>query len=313
MKTILCDILGIEYPIVSGGMVWCSGWELASAVSNKGGLGLIGAGSMSSDILREHICKTRAATTKPFGVNLPLMSRNAEDNVQIIIEEKVSVVFSSAGNPSQYTQRLKENGTKVVHVVANVKFARKAQEAGVDAIVAEGFEAGGHNGKEETSTLVLVKQVVDSVNIPVIAAGGIVSGQQIAAMFCLGAVGVQIGSLFAVSNESSAHLNFKNAVFNSMEGDTKLFFRKLSPTRLLKGDFFSLVDEAESNGATKEQLLELIGIGRSRKGIFEGNLQDGELEIGQVASMLTEPKSVKRIFEELKSGYDLAKSKLRNL
>jgi enoyl-[acyl-carrier protein] reductase II len=310
MKTSLCDLLAVKYPIVSGGMIWCSGWELASAVSNEGGLGLIGAGSMSSEVLRLHIQRTKAATSRPFGVNLPLMSKDVESNINIVLEENVPVVFTSAGNPALYTSRLKAKGVKVVHVVANVKFALKAQEAGVDAVVAEGFEAGGHNGKEETSTLVLVKQIVDSVNIPVIAAGGIASGEQIAAMLCLGAKGVQIGSLFAVSEESSAHINFKNAVFNSKEGDTKLFFRKLSPTRLLKGDFFTLIEDAEGRGADKEELLALIGNGRSKQGIFEGDLHQGELEIGQVASMLGKLQSVKTIFENLKSEFNMA---LKNL
>ena len=311
MKTSLCDILAIRYPIIAGGMVWCSGWELASAVSNEGGLGLIGAGSMSCEVLRQHIKKTKAATDKPFGVNIPLMSAQAQNNIDIVIQEQIPIVFTSAGNPSLYTQRLKANNIKVVHVVANVKFALKAQQAGVDAIVAEGFEAGGHNGKEETSTLVLVQQIVNSVKVPVIAAGGIASGEQIAAMLCLGAQGVQIGSLFAVSEESSAHINFKNAVFNSMEGDTKLFLRKLSPTRLLKGDFFNLIEQAESRGASSEELLTLLGSGRSKRGIFEGDLQEGELEIGQVASMLSEQQSVKTIFSNLKMGFDFALAKLQ--
>ncbi|MDR1005261.1 MAG: DUF561 domain-containing protein [Bacteroidales bacterium] len=311
MKTSLCDILNIEYPIIAGGMVWCSGWELASAVSNEGGLGLIGAGSMSSAVLKEHIQKTKAATSRPFGVNLPLMSAEADNNIRIVMEESVPIVFTSAGNPSKYTKTLKEHGIKVVHVIANEKFALKAQDAGVDAVVAEGFEAGGHNGKEETTTLVLVKQIADKVSIPLIAAGGIASGEQIAAMFCLGAKGVQIGSLFAASNESSAHINFKNAVFAAMEGDTKLFFRKLSPTRLLKGDFFTKVEEAESRGASAEELLELIGIGRSRKGIFEGDLANGELEIGQAASLINKPLSVKEIFKNLLTEFDSAKKRLR--
>ncbi|MDR1724932.1 MAG: nitronate monooxygenase [Bacteroidales bacterium] len=322
MKTSLCDLLSIKYPIISGGMIWCSGWELASAVSNEGGLGLIGAGSMSPDILREHIKKTKIATQSSneknvFGVNLPLMNKDIENNIQVVIEEKVPVVFTSAGNPSIYTPKLKDAGIKVVHVISNEKFAIKAQEACVDAIVAEGFEAGGHNGKEETTTLVLVKQIVDKVDIPVIAAGGIASGEQIAATFCLGAKGVQIGTLFAISKESSAHINFKKAVLASKEGYTKLFFRKLSPTRLLNvvakdisQTFFSQVEEAENRGATKEELLNLIGVGRSKKGIFEGDLQNGELEIGQAASMLNEIQSVKQIFVELKAGFDRAIQKI---
>ncbi|MBO7225679.1 MAG: nitronate monooxygenase, partial [Bacteroidales bacterium] len=230
MNTRLTELFSIEFPIISGGMVWCSGWQLASEVSNQGGLGLLGAGSMTPEVLVEHIRKTKQATNKPFGVNIPLMNPMSGEHIEKVIEEKVPVVFTSAGNPALYTQRLKENGIKVVHVVANEKFALKAQAAGCDAIVAEGFEAGGHNGKEETSTLVLVQQIVRAVEIPVIAAGGIISGEQIYAMLSLGAEGVQIGSAFAISKESSAHENFKNAVVNSKEGDTMLFFRKLSPT-----------------------------------------------------------------------------------
>lgn len=309
----ICEILEIKTPIISGGMVWCSGWELASAVSNEGGLGLIGAGSMTPEILAQHIQKCRKATTNTFGVNIPLMNPNSPKHIDIVIQEKVPVVFTSAGNPSTYTQRLKQAGIKVVHVIANEKFARKAQEAGVDAVVAEGFEAGGHNGKEETTTLVLVDQIVKALDIPVIAAGGIASGEQWLAMNALGAEGVQIGSLFACSKESSAHENFKKAVIDAREGDTLLFFRKLSPTRLLKGGFFSKIQEAESRGASKEELLEIIGVGRSRKGIFEGDLEEGELEIGQVSSIINNELSVKEIFIKLKQEYTFAKQRLINI
>lgn len=309
----ICEILEIKTPIISGGMVWCSGWELASAVSNEGGLGLIGAGSMTPKILAEHIHKCRKATTNTFGVNIPLMNPNSSKHIDIVIQEKIPVVFTSAGNPSTYTQRLKQAGIKVVHVIANEKFARKAQEAGVDAVVAEGFEAGGHNGKEETTTLVLVDQIVKALDIPVIAAGGIASGEQWLAMNALGAEGVQIGSLFASSKESSAHENFKKAVIDAREGDTLLFFRKLSPTRLLKGGFFNKIQEAESRGASKEELLEIIGVGRSRKGIFEGDLEEGELEIGQVSSLIDKELSVKEIFIKLKQEYASAKQRLINI
>lgn len=309
----ICEILEIKTPIISGGMVWCSGWELASAVSNEGGLGLIGAGSMTPEILADHIHKCRKATTNTFGVNIPLMNPNSPKHIDIVIQEKVPVVFTSAGNPATYTQRLKQAGIKVVHVIANEKFARKAQEAGVDAVVAEGFEAGGHNGKEETTTLVLVDQIVKALDIPVIAAGGIASGEQWLAMNALGAEGVQIGSLFASSKESSAHENFKKAVIDAREGDTLLFFRKLSPTRLLKGGFFNKIQEAESRGASKEELLEIIGVGRSRKGIFEGDLEEGELEIGQVSSLIDKELSVKEIFIKLKQEYAFAKQRLTNI
>jgi enoyl-[acyl-carrier protein] reductase II len=313
MNTRITELFSIDVPVISGGMVWCSGWELAAAVSNQGGLGLLGAGSMTPELLVEHIRKTKQATTKPFGVNIPLMNPNSAAHIEKVIEEKVPVVFTSAGNPALYTQKLKDNGIKVVHVVANEKFALKAQSAGCDAIVAEGFEAGGHNGKEETTTLVLIQQIANAVEIPVIAAGGIASGEQLFAMLSLGAEGVQIGSAFAVSKESSAHDNFKQAVIASKEGDTMLFFRKLSPTRLLKGGFFESVAKAEAEGASKEELLQLIGIGRSRIGMFEGDLQEGELEIGQVASLLNELKSVKEIFEDLKQGFEKASRRMMNI
>lgn len=313
MNNRICEILNIQTPIISGGMVWCSGWELASAVSNEGGLGLIGAGSMNEGVLLDHIIKCKRSTNNTFGVNIPLMNPKSSSHIEIVIKEKVPVVFTSAGNPSTYTQKLKDNGIKVVHVVANEKFALKAQEAGVDAIVGEGFEAGGHNGKEETTTLVLINQLKNIIDIPIIAAGGIASGEQILAMMVLGAEGVQIGSLFASSIESSAHTNFKNAIFDAKEGDTQLLLRKLSPTRLLKGGFYDKIKEAEDRGATKDELLEIIGVGKTKKGMFEGNLEEGELEIGQVSSMINEVLSVKYIFSKLKKEYSIALNKTDNL
>ncbi|MDD3287022.1 MAG: nitronate monooxygenase [Bacteroidales bacterium] len=313
MNNRICEILNIQTPIISGGMVWCSGWELASAVSNEGGLGLIGAGSMNEGVLLDHIIKCKSSTNNTFGVNIPLMDPKSSSHIDIVIKEKVPIVFTSAGNPSTYTQRLKDNGIKVVHVVANEKFALKAQEAGVDAIVGEGFEAGGHNGKEETSTLVLINQLKKIVEIPIIAAGGIATGEQILAMMIIGAEGVQIGSLFASSIESSAHINFKNAIINSKEGDTQLLLRKLSPTRLLKGGFYNKIKEAEDRGASKDELLEIIGVGKTKKGMFEGNLEEGELEIGQVSSMINEVLSVKYIFSKLKKEYSIALNKTDKL
>lgn len=313
MNNRICEILNIQTPIISGGMVWCSGWELASAVSNEGGLGLIGAGSMNEDVLLDHIIQCKRSTNNTFGVNIPLMNPKSSSHIEIVIKEKVPVVFTSAGNPSTYTQKLKDNGIKVVHVVANEKFALKAQEAGVDAIVGEGFEAGGHNGKEETTTLVLINQLKNIIDIPIIAAGGIASGEQILAMMILGAEGVQIGSLFASSIESSAHINFKNAIIDAKEGDTQLLLRKLSPTRLLKGGFYDKIKEAEDRGATKDELLEIIGVGKTKKGMFEGNLEEGELEIGQVSSVINEVLSVKYIFSKLKKEYSIALNKTDNL
>lgn len=313
MNNRICEILNIQTPIISGGMVWCSGWELASAVSNEGGLGLIGAGSMNEGVLLDHIIQCKRSTNNTFGVNIPLMNPKSSSHIEIVIKEKVPVVFTSAGNPSTYTQKLKDNGIKVVHVVANEKFALKAQEAGVDAIVGEGFEAGGHNGKEETTTLVLINQLKNIIDIPIIAAGGIASGEQILAMMVLGAEGVQIGSLFASSIESSAHINFKNAIIDAKEGDTQLLLRKLSPTRLLKGGFYDKIKEAEDRGATKDELLEIIGVGKTKKGMFEGNLEEGELEIGQVSSVINEVLSVKYIFSKLKKEYSIALNKTDNL
>lgn len=302
-KNKLCEVLGIDLPIISGGMVWCSGWRLASAVSREGGLGLIGAGSMHPEVLREHIQKCRIATDKPFGVNVPLMYPEIDKVMDIIKEEKVPVVVTSAGNPKLWTTSLKEAGAKVIHVVSSARFALKAQEAGVDAVVAEGFEAGGHNGREETTTLCLIPEVVRAVSIPVIAAGGIASGQAIFAMQALGALGVQIGSLFALSQESSAHERFKETACSLEEGGTMLSLKKISPTRLIKNSFFEEVQSLENEGASRETLQELMGKGRAKKGIFEGDLEQGMLEIGQVASLVNRVESVASIFERLRQEY----------
>lgn len=299
----LCNLLNIEYPIISGGMVWCSGWRLASAVSNQGGLGLIGAGSMHPEVLREHIQKCRLATQLPFGVNIPLMYPEMDKIMKIIQEEKVSIVVTSAGNPKSWTPFLHEIGCVVLHVVSSAKFAKKAEEAGVDAVIAEGFEAGGHNGREETTTLCLIPQVVKAVNIPVVAAGGIASGEAILAMQSLGADGVQIGSLFALCQESSAHELFKNHCCASQEGDTMLTLKKVSPTRMIKNEFYQKVVALEDQGADIDSLRELQGKGRAKKGIFEGDLQEGMLEIGQVASQIGSVDSVKTIFNRLQFEY----------
>jgi enoyl-[acyl-carrier protein] reductase II len=295
----ITQLFGIRYPIIQGGMIWASGWRLASAVSNAGGLGLIGSGSMYPDVLKDHILKCKAATDKPFGVNVPLLYPNIEEHIQTIIEEKIPIVFTSAGNPKTYTQRLKENGIKVVHVVSSSKFALKAQEAGCDAVVAEGFEAGGHNGREETTTLVLIPSVVDAVSIPVIAAGGIATGKQMLAAFALGAAGVQVGSRFVATPEASSHINFKKLILDSSEGDTVLSLKKLTPVRLLKNKFFQQVADAESNGASIEELQQLLGRGRAKLGMFEGDLEEGELEIGQVSAMLSEIQPASEVVEEI--------------
>jgi enoyl-[acyl-carrier protein] reductase II len=296
---IITKILGIKYPIIQAGMVWCSGWELASAVSNSGALGLIGAGSMHPETLYEHIRKCKANTDKPFGVNVPLMYPQVDEIMNIIIRENVKIVFTSAGSPKKYTSRLKDKGIKVVHVVASAKFAIKCQEAGVDAIVAEGFEAGGHNGIEETTTMALIPAVRNAVDIPVIAAGGIATGSSMLAAFALGADGVQIGTRFAASEESSAHINFKRMIVNSNEGDTKLMLKKIGPVRLLKNKFYDDVQKAENACATAEELINLLGKGRAKKGMFEGYLDDGELEIGQIASIVKEIKPAGKIVEEI--------------
>lgn len=301
-ETRITRLFKIELPIIQAGMVWTSGWKLASAVSNAGGLGIIGAGSMQPDVLREHIQKCKAATHKPFAVNLPLLYHDIEKQVQIIIEEKVPIVFTSAGNPATWTNVFKQAGLKVVHVVSSSKFALKAEQAGCDAVVAEGFEAGGHNGREETTTMVLVPLVTKAVNIPVIAAGGIATGRQMLAAFALGAEAVQIGSRFVATVEASSHINFKNRVIDSAEGDTQLLLKQLTPVRLLKNEFFQKVQEAEKLGASVETLGELLGKGRSKKGMFEGDMQEGELEIGQVSALVTNiakaDEVVKTIWEE---------------
>lgn len=280
-------------------MIWASGWRLASAVSNAGGLGIIGSGSMYPDVLREHIRKCKAATTRCFAVNVPLLYPDIDKHIQIILEEKVELVFTSAGNPKTWTSVLKEKGVKVVHVISSSKFARKAEEAGCDAVVAEGFEAGGHNGREETTTLVLVPAVVNAVKIPVIAAGGIANGRQVLAAMVLGAEGAQLGSRFVASEEASSHINFKNAVINSQEGDTQLTLKQLTPVRLMKNDFFREVQEAEQKGATVGELNVLLGRARAKKGMFEGDLSQGELEIGQASSLLDRILPAGEIVKEL--------------
>ncbi|HEY8404148.1 MAG TPA: DUF561 domain-containing protein [Flavobacteriales bacterium] len=295
----ITSLFGIKYPIVQAGMIWCSGWELASAVSNAGGLGIIGSGSMYPDVLRTHIQKCKKATDKPFGVNIPLLYPQIQDHINIIIEEGVKVVFSSAGNPKTWTETLKKEGITVVHVVSSSKFAVKAQEAGCDAVVAEGFEAGGHNGREETTTLCLIPAVVDKVTIPVIAAGGIYNGRTMAAAFALGASGVQVGSRFVATHEASAHPNFKEYIIKSNEGDTQLSLKELTPVRLLKNEFYQKVQEAYAKGATKEQLAELLGRGRAKKGMFEGDLVEGELEIGQAAASISEIVPAAQVVEEM--------------
>lgn len=286
MNNRITSLFGIKYPIISGGMVWCSGWRLASAVSNAGGLGLIGAGSMHPETLREHIQKCKAATDKPFGVNVPLMYPEIEKIMDIIISEGVKIVFTSAGNPKLWTKKLQDNGIKVAHVISSSKFALKCEEAGVDAVVAEGFEAGGHNGREETTTMVLIPQVRKSISIPLIAAGGIGTGSAMLAAFSLGAEGIQMGTRFALTQESSASNEFKELCINLKEGDTILSLKKLSPTRLIKNDFYNTVQEAEDRGATVEEMRGILGRGRAKKGIFEGDLSEGELEIGQVSSLI---------------------------
>lgn len=309
----ITDLFQIKYPLIQAGMIWCSGWELASAVSNAGGLGIIGSGSMYPDILRMHIRKCKEATSKPFAVNIPLLYPNIEEHVQIIIEEKVPIVFSSAGNPKTYTGILKQEGIKVVHVVSNVKFALKSQEAGVDAIVAEGFEAGGHNGREETTTLCLIPEVCKAVTIPVIAAGGIGSGKAMLACFALGAEGIQVGSRFVASHESSAHEAFKQSVVSANEGDTALTLKEITPVRLIKNKFFGDVMQAYERGASKEELQVLLGRGRAKKGMFEGDLNEGELEIGQVSAAIREIKPAAEIVEEIMQEFHAELSKLKSL
>ncbi len=299
----LIKLFNIKYPIIQGGMIWVSGWRLATAVSNAGGLGLIGAGSMYPDVLREHIQKAKQHTDRPFGVNVPLLYADIEEIIQIIIDEGVKIVFTSAGNPKKWTQRLKANGIKVVHVVSSVKFALKAEAAGVDAVVAEGFEAGGHNGREETTTLTLIPAVRQAVNIPVIAAGGIATGRQMLAAMIIGADGVQIGSRFVATKESSAHQNFKEAVLQTGDGDTALTLKELAPVRLIKNEFYRRLAELYKTCPTETQLKQLLGRARAKKGMFEGDLTEGELEIGQVASLINEIKPAGEIVPEIVQDY----------
>ncbi len=306
-------LLGIQYPIIQAGMIWASGWKLASAVSNAGGLGIIGAGSMYPDVLREHIRQCKAATPNPFAVNIPLLYPDLDQLIQIIIEEKVPIVFTSAGNPKTYTGLFKSHGIKVVHVVSSSKFAVKAQEAGCDAVVAEGFEAGGHNGREETTTLVLIPAVRKKITIPLIAAGGIATGQQMYAAIALGADGVQVGSRFVCTPEASSHIHFKEAVVAAGEGDTQLSLKKLVPVRLLKNEFFQQVADAEKRGADEAELSHLLGRARAKKGMFEGDLKEGELEIGQVAALIHEIKPAGDIVDEMITDYNACVDRLTKL
>ena len=302
----ITKLFGINYPIIQAGMVWASGWRLCSAVSNAGGLGLIGSGSMYPDVLREHIRKCKAVTNKTFGVNVPLLYPDIEKHIQIIIEEKVPVVFTSAGNPATWTPVLKEKGIIVVHVVSSSRFAKKAVDAGCDAIVAEGFEAGGHNGKEETTSMVLIPAVVNAVQIPVMAAGGIANGKQMLAAMVLGAEGVQMGTRFVASKEASAHLNFKKMVIESSEGDTMLSLKSIVPVRLLRNKFYRRVFEAEQSGADNATLTEILGRGRAKKGMFEGDLEEGELEIGQVSAIVKSIQPAAEIVAEVWKEFEAA-------
>ena len=306
-------LFGIKYPIISGGMVWCSGAKLAAAVSNTGGLGLIGAGSLKPDMLREHIIKCRELTKEPFGVNVPLMSPYSKDQMEVIIEEKVPIVFTSAGNPQLWTETLHQHGIIVAHVVSSSKFALKAQQAGVDAVVAEGFEAGGHNGREETTTMVLVPAVKKVLDVPLIAAGGIATGAAMLASFALGAEGVQVGTRFAISSESSASPEFKALCTTLNEGDTMLSLKKISPTRLIKNKFFEQVDAAEQAGASKEELQEILGKGKAQQGIFLGDIENGELEIGQVCSIIRDIPTVKEIVDDMISEFETGLEALKTL
>ncbi|MCU0431478.1 MAG: nitronate monooxygenase [Cytophagaceae bacterium] len=313
MQNRITQLLGCTYPIIQAGMVWCSGWRLAAAVSEAGGLGVIGAGSMSPELLREHIQSYRKHCQKPFAVNLPLLYSQVEEHVKIVIEEKVPVVISSAGNPALYTGHLQAQGIRVMHVVSSAAFARKAAQCGVEAVIAEGVEAGGHNGKEETTTLCLLPLVCEAVQVPVIAAGGIASGKAMLAAFALGAEGVQIGSLFATAQESSAHPDFKAKILSATEGSTRLSLKKLNPVRLLQNEFARQVQELEAQGASAETLRALLGKGRARLGMFEGNLDDGELEIGQVAYMIRESKPAAQLVAEIWNEFLLTADKIKNI
>ncbi len=306
MKNRITSLFNIEFPIIQAGMIWCSGWELASAVSNAGGLGIIGSGSMYPEILDDQIAKCKLATTKPFAVNLPMLYPDIDKHIATIIKHKVPIVFTSAGNPKTWTKHLKEHGIIVVHVVSSLKFAKKSEEAGVDAVVAEGFEAGGHNGRDETTTLCLIPMVAEEVNIPIIAAGGIGTGEAMLAAMNLGADAVQIGSRFVASIESSAHQNFKNVVVSSKEGDTQLAMKNITPVRLVKNEFYLRVEQAYQEGASVEEIKELLGRGRAKKGMFEGDLLEGELEIGQVSGLIHEIKPASEIIDEIVKDFRMA-------
>tara|TARA_R110002074_G_scaffold401877_2_gene602034 strand:- start:10022 stop:10966 length:945 start_codon:yes stop_codon:yes gene_type:complete len=309
----ITQLFGIQYPIIQAGMIWNSGWRLASAVSNAGGLGLLGAGSMYPEVLREHVQKCKKATDKPFGVNVPMLYPNLQEIIDIIIDEGVKIVFTSAGNPKTYTAHLKENGVTVVHVVSSVKFALKAQEAGVDAVVAEGFEAGGHNGREETTTFTLIPMVREQISVPLIAAGGIATGRGMLAAMILGADGVQVGSRFVASEESSAHPAFKEVVVNAKEGDTELTLKELAPVRLIKNKFYQDVKELYKKSPTVDDLKALLGRARAKKGMFEGDLEEGELEIGQIAGLIHDIKPAATILHDMLKEYELAKKEVSNL
>jgi enoyl-[acyl-carrier protein] reductase II len=309
----ITQLFKIQYPIVQAGMIWCSGWELASAVSNAGALGIIGSGSMYPDILREHIKKCKAATNKPFAVNVPLLYPDIDKHISIIIEEGVKIVFTSAGNPKTWTKHLKERGITVVHVVSSSKFARKSEETGCDAVVCEGFEAGGHNGREETTTIVLIPQVRAATSLPLIAAGGIATGRGMLAAMVLGADGVQMGTRFAASVESSAHENFKKTIVNSQEGDTMLSIKKIVPVRLIKNDFQKRIQEAEDKGASAEELAQMLGRARAKKGMFEGDMNEGELEIGQISSFVRDIKPAGQIVKDIWDEFVEAKNEISKL
>lgn len=312
MENRITKLFGIKYPIIQAGMIWCSGWRLASAVSNAGGLGIIGAGSMYPDVFREHVQKCKQATDKPFAVNLPLLYPDIEEHIKIIIEEGVKIVFTSAGNPMTWTKHLKDHGIIVVHVIANVKFALKCKEAGVDAIVAEGFEAGGHNGKEETTTLCLLPMIREAVDLPLIAAGGIATGRAMLACMALGAEAVQIGSRFAASEESSAHQNFKNKIVEISEGQTQLALKRLVPVRLIKNEFYQQVAAAEERGAPRHELAEILGRARAKKGMFEGDMVEGELEIGQISGLIHDILPAGKIVENIVQEFNQAVKETSN-
>ena len=311
MQNKITELFKIKYPIIQAGMIWNSGWKLASAVSNSGGLGLLGAGSMYPDVLRQHIQKCKKATSHPFGVNVPMLYPNIEEIIQIIIEQGVKIVFTSAGNPKIHTERLKENGIKVAHVISSVKFAEKAQEAGVDAVVAEGFEAGGHNGREETTTFTLIPMVKEKIQIPLIAAGGIATGKGMLAAMVLGADGVQIGSRFVASEESSAHINFKNKVIEAKDGDTLLTLKELAPVRLLKNKFSNDVIELYKSNPSKQDLIDLLGRARAKRGMFDGDLEDGELEIGQITGLINKIQPASKIVKEIISEFNFETNNLK--